>query len=155
MAGYGAKADRALDLWVKLARASATLARRTEEQIRKSGLTSPQFGVLECLGHKGPLTFRELSAKQLVTSGNMTVVVDNLVKEELVERSPCETDRRQIYVTLTPKGRRLFEEIFPPHAALVARLVSVLTPDEQVQLSELLKKLGTGVLASRRECGEA
>ncbi len=151
MERYGTRTDRALALWVKLARARSTLARRTEEHIRTTGLTGPQFGVLECLGHKGQLTFRELSEKMLVTSGNMTVVVDNLEENGLAARVRCDTDRRQVYVRLTEKGKGLFDEVFPVHAALVAELVSVLTPEEQTELSRLLKKLGTGVAAARKD----
>jgi MarR family 2-MHQ and catechol resistance regulon transcriptional repressor len=141
-ARYGKKAGLALSLWVKLARAAATFSRLTGEDIRRYGLTQPQFSVLETLGHLGPLCLGELSRKQLVSGGNMTVVVDNLEKEGLVKRDYSGEDRRMVMVELTGKGRRLFERIFPQHAAFVANLASVLTEREQARLSELLRKLG-------------
>lgn len=146
---YGRKADRALDLWVKLARAFATFDRHAQEDIRTYGLTQPQFGVLEALGHLGPLTLGELSRKLLSSGGNMTVIVDNLEKERLLRRRVCAEDRRVSYVELTARGRRLLQRIFPPHARAVARIASVLTAGEQVRLAALLRKLGTGLL--RRE----
>jgi MarR family 2-MHQ and catechol resistance regulon transcriptional repressor len=139
---YGTKAAAALDLWVKLARASAVFSQRTHEHIRSFGLTESQFSALETLGHKGPLTVGELCKKQLVTGGNMTVVIDNLEREALVERVRSSTDRRVILVHLTEKGKALFDEIFPGHAQYVAGLASVLEPDEQRDLGRLLKKLG-------------
>ena len=142
---YGKKADLALSMSVKLARAAATFAQCTQEDIRRYGLTLPQFGALESLGHLGRITLGELSKKQLTSGGNITVVVDNLEKEGLVERQPCKEDRRVIYVALTEKGKELFQRIFPQHARFVAEKASILTRNEQAELSQLLKKLGTGL----------
>jgi MarR family 2-MHQ and catechol resistance regulon transcriptional repressor len=139
---YGEAGDRALGLWVKLARAFSTFNRATSEDIRRYGLTQPQFGIIESLGHHGRISIGELSRKQLLTGGTVTVVVDNLEKEGLVEREHCREDRRVVYVQLTEKGRDLFQKIFIQHAAVVTDLVSVLSREEQEQLSNLLKKLG-------------
>lgn len=142
---YGEQTDLALSLWVKLARASSTFGKLTLENIKTFGLTEPQFGALECLGHLGPLTLGELSRKQLVSGGNITCVVDNLEKEGLVERVRSTIDRRSIAAQLTPKGKKLFEEIFVKHAECVERIASVLTQQEQKNLSRLLRKLGTSL----------
>lgn len=139
---YGEKADLALTLWVKLARASATFGRHTGKDIERYGLTQPQFSVLEILGHLGPMTIGEASKKMLVTGGCMTVIVDNLERDGLVKRDRSSDDRRVIKVGLTTKGAKLFEEIFAQHAQVVERLASVLSTDEQTQLAHLLKKLG-------------
>ena len=142
---YGKKADLALNMWVKLVRATQTFGKLTEKHIQTFGLTEPQFGVLECLGHVGPLTLGELSRKQLVSGGNMTCVVDNLEKEGLVERIPSKTDRRAITVQLTVKGKTRFDEIFVKHAEFVANTASILTEEEQIHLAELVRKLGLGL----------
>lgn len=142
---YGKKADTALTLWVKLARAFSVFSKATGEDIEGYGLTQAQFGVLECLGHLGPMTMGQLCRKKLVSGGNMTVVVDNLEKLSLVERVHSTRDRRAITLQLTAKGKRLFEEIFPKHAKYVASLASALSAEEQVQLGTLLKKLGLSI----------
>ncbi len=139
---YGKSIDAALGLWIKLARAFSVFNKRVTDQIRTFGLTPAQFSVLECLGHLGPLTIGGLCKKMLVTGGNMTVVVDNLEKQELVERVPSKEDRRAILVKLTEKGQKLFELVFPQHARYIAQIASVLTAPEQEHVSRLLKKLG-------------
>ena len=139
---YGKKADLALGLWVKLARAASSFGKLTTINIKSFGLTEPQFSVLECLGHLGPLTSGELSKKMLVSGGNTTVVVDNLENIGLVERIHSKKDRRTIYVQLTAKGEKLFDEIFAQHARYVSKIASVLTEQEQERLAQLLKKLG-------------
>ena len=144
---YGKKADLALSLWVKLARATSTFGKFTAVNIKSFGLTEPQFSVLECLGHLGPLTSGELSKKMLVSGGNTTVVVDNLENIGLVERIHGKKDRRIIYVQLTAKGKKLFDEIFAQHAVYVSKIASVLTDQEQERLALLLKKLGLALQA--------
>jgi MarR family 2-MHQ and catechol resistance regulon transcriptional repressor len=139
---YGKKADLALTMWVKLARATTTFGRLTGKDIEQHGLTQPQFGVLEMLGHLGPMTIGDIGKRMLVTGGCITVILDNLEKEELAERIRSIEDRRVIKVQLTDKGQMLFKEVFHKHASRVAELASVLSEEEQLQLSTLLRKLG-------------
>ena len=139
---YGKKADLALGMWVKLARAFSVFNRHTTEDIRRYGLTQAQFGIIESLGHLGFMTLGDIARKQLSSCGNTTVVVDNLEKSGLVERRHCKEDRRAIYVHLTAKGQRLFDDIFRQHARYVQELASALSEEEQKHLSGLLKKLG-------------
>jgi MarR family 2-MHQ and catechol resistance regulon transcriptional repressor len=139
---YGRKADLALSMWVKLARASTTFGRLTGKDIEQHGLTQPQFGVLEMLGHLGPLTIGDIGKRMLVTGGCVTVILDNLEKEGMVERLRSVEDRRVIRVQLTEKGKTTFTKVFQSHAERVAELSSVLSEDEQIQLSKLLRKLG-------------
>lgn len=142
---YGKKNDLALGLWVKLARTFSVFSKKTFDQIRTYGLTTPQFGVLECLGHLGSMTIGELSEKMLISSGNGTVIVDNLEKEGLVQRTRDTNDRRVIKVELTETGRDLFNNIFSSHADYVGKLAGKLTTEEQESLSNLLKKLGLSI----------
>jgi MarR family 2-MHQ and catechol resistance regulon transcriptional repressor len=139
---YGKKADLALGMWVKLARASSTFGRLTNVDIQSYGLTQPQFSVIETLGHLGPMKMGSFCSKLLTSGGNVTVVIDNLEKDGLVERVACPGDRRATNVRLTSKGDKLFKDIFQKHAAFVTKIAAVLSEEEQVQLSSLLKKLG-------------
>ncbi len=140
---YGKKADLALSMWVKLARATDTLAMLTAKDIDSYGLTVPQFGIIEALGHLGPMKIGEMCSKKLTTGGNMTVVIDNLEKQELVERVKDENDRRAYVLQLTKQGQKKFKQMFPKHATCVEDLVTqALSEDEINQLSALLKKLG-------------
>jgi MarR family transcriptional regulator, 2-MHQ and catechol-resistance regulon repressor len=142
---YGKKADLALSLWVKLARATASFGKLSTENIRLFGLTEPQFAALECLGHLGPLKLGDLSRKMLVSSGNITCVIDNLEKNGLVNRSRSREDKRATYVHLTPGGKTKFDEIFIRHAEFIKHAASVLSEKEQSTLATLLKKLGIGL----------
>ena len=137
--------DVALRLWITLARCHATYAKAIAGKVQDYGLTTPQFGTLEALYHLGPLSLGELADKLLVTGGNVTYVMDRLEDQGLVYRFRRPDDRRVILARLTQEGRELVAEVFPGHASYVEHLSRHLTGDEQKQLGELLKALGTGI----------
>lgn len=135
--------DLALDAFVKLQRAAESVVERTARGYTAMGLTTSQFGVLEALLHLGPLTQTGLARKILKTSGNMTMVVDNLERRGLVRRERSTTDRRVVTVSLTEEGRALITQLFPSHAHAINQEMGALTPGEQAELARLCKKLGT------------
>lgn len=144
---YGAEADRALDLWVALARCAASVGRVSARDIQRYGLTSPQFAVLEVLHHKGPLPLCSIGEKLLVTSGNITFVADQLEKAGWLRRQRSTEDRRVTIARLTPKGEALMERCFPEHAAVIEAAARILSPRDQATLARLLKRWGKGVQA--------
>lgn len=141
---YGKSKALALDTWTKLARASTVVYKKSEESIRSFGLTSAQFAVLEALGHLGDMTVGTLCNKMLVTGGNMTLVLDNLEKRNLVRRIVSPNDRRALNITLTQEGEELFKNIFVKHAESIEKAMGVISEQEQKELGKLLKKLGLG-----------
>lgn len=143
---YSQAENRAMDLWVKLARTYSVFNKYAITHIRSTGLTPSQFAVVECLGHRGKMTLGELSDKMLMSCGNITLVVQNLEKDHLIERKRSTIDRRVVHVDLTDEGRKHFTTVFPEHAAHIQKLASVLSVEEQNTLAELLKKLGLSLL---------
>lgn len=133
---------RALDTYIKLARAAESVSSRIHRHLADADLTVSQFGVLEALLHLGPLYQRELAEKLLRSGGNMTLVIDNLEKRELVKREREADDRRCIKVCLTEKGKQLINQIFPSHVAAVVNEMSILTPEQQEELGRLCRRLG-------------
>ena len=147
-----AAVERALKLWVVLSRATTSVERRAREDVARHDLTLAEFGVLEALYHKGAMLAGEVQRRTLVSSGGITYLVDRLTARGLVERRPCPDDRRANYVALTPAGTEFITRIFPEHAAVIAEVMSALTPQEQVTTTALIKRLG---LSLRRSTGDA
>ena len=133
---------RALDTWIKLTRAVDSFRSRLAGHGTRSDVTISQFGVLEVLHHLGPLRQGEISAKLLLSGGNITLVVDNLEARGLVRRERAVNDRRVVTVTLTEAGEALIAELFPHHVRAIVEEMSVLTADEQETLGRLCRKLG-------------
>ena len=134
----------ALRTYVKLMRATESITARIHRNLTSVGLTLSQFAVLEALYHLGPLYQTEIGKKLLRSSGNITMVIDNLEKRGYVKRERKKEDRRYMMVRLTDVGFDLIRKVFPPHAALISREMSVLSESEQKTLAQLCKKLGLG-----------
>jgi MarR family 2-MHQ and catechol resistance regulon transcriptional repressor len=132
----------ALNTFIKLTRATDALLGRLNQRGTLGKLTSSQFGVLEALYHLGPLCQTELSNKILRSTGNMTMVIDNLEKRNLVRRERHSEDRRMVRVSLTETGQELIAQVFPRQLEAIVEEINVLTPQEQEVLSELCRKLG-------------
>ena len=134
---------RALNAYIKLMRATeSATARLTVFLSNATKLTVTQFGVLEALYHLGSMCQKNIAQKQLKSSGNITLVIDNLEKRELVKRMRDTEDRRVVTVHLTEKGRCLINAYFPRHAKAIEAEMSALTADEQEELGRLCRKLG-------------
>lgn len=134
--------QQALDVYIKLMRAAAAVETRVNQHLATHGLTISQFGVLETLYHLGSLCQKDIAAKILKSTGNLTIVIDNLEKRGLVLRQRNTDDRRRVDVYLTPDGHALIEAIFPTHVAMVSADVGILTDAEQLEFQRLCKKLG-------------
>jgi len=139
--------DESLALYISLSRASQWVNAHADRDIRQSGLNRTEFGVLELLYHKVAQPIQQIGSKVLMSSGNITYVVDKLEKKELVRRNASTQDRRLIYAEITQTGEQFIEEVFPAHAAVIDQAVSGLTSEEKRVATQLLKKLGLAAQA--------
>jgi MarR family 2-MHQ and catechol resistance regulon transcriptional repressor len=131
-----------LKLYTQLMRATNVVTEKMHRHLLDYKLSISQFGVIEALYHIGPLCQKDIGDKILKTSGNITLVIDNLEKRKLVKREKDPDDRRRMTVRFTESGHELIDKIFPIHSKIAHNVFSVLEPEEQNSLSLLLKKLG-------------
>jgi MarR family transcriptional regulator, 2-MHQ and catechol-resistance regulon repressor len=132
----------ALDTFIKFTRASNAFESHIFQLDLLQGLTQSQFGVLETLYHLGSMYQGEVSAKLLKSTGNMTLVLDNLEKLGLVRRERQPEDRRTVVIHLTEAGKAKIEHIFPDVVKVITAELSVLSAEEQQTLGSLCRILG-------------
>ncbi|CAG0984891.1 MarR family winged helix-turn-helix transcriptional regulator [Geobacter sp.] len=133
---------RALNTYTKLMRAAESVTSRVHRVLSAPKLTISQFGVLEALFHKGPLCQKDIAAKILKSTGNITLVIDNLEKQGLVRRERDMEDRRYLTIHLTETGAALIAKVFADVEASIVTEMASLTESEQEVLGNLCKKLG-------------
>ena len=133
---------RALDAYVKLVRATASVHRRMEKALTAHKLTENQLAVLEVILHLGPQCQRALAQKLLTSGPSVTLLVDQLEERGHVRRERNAEDRRFISVQLTAEGRRFIEKVFPGHVDAIVETFGALSATEQEELGRLCKKLG-------------
>lgn len=81
------------------------------QQLETYGVSIPQSFILFSLLEQDGATLKEIGNKTLIDSSSMTVLVDKLEKDELVERKLDSQDRRAIRVFITEKGMDVAENI--------------------------------------------
>lgn len=133
---------RALNTYTKLMRAAESVTGRVHRVLSAPKLTISQFGVLEALYHKGPLCQKDIAAKILKSTGNITLVIDNLEKQGLVRRERDMEDRRYLTIHLTETGAALIADVFAAVEKSIVSEMASLTESEQELLGNLCKKLG-------------
>ena len=134
--------DLSLKLFLILMRATGSITKRLEADIRTYGLNPTEFGVLEFLFHKGDQPIQKIGEKILIASSSITYVVDKLEKKKLLERHACPKDRRVTYATLTESGQEFMRDIFPKHRQIVGQLFECLDREEKEKMIIQLKALG-------------
>ena len=89
--------------------ASLAIARRMQKNFRAAGLdiTIEQWGILYHLWKEDELSQQELCYRSYKDKPSITRLVDNLEKQNLVERKGSDTDRRINRICLTEEGRNL------------------------------------------------
>jgi MarR family transcriptional regulator, 2-MHQ and catechol-resistance regulon repressor len=131
----------ALATFTRLSKTAGRLRRKVYSALNDTRLTESQVNVLELLHKLGPLPQKEIAKNLSVTGGNITMVVDNLQKRNLVNRQRWEEDRRVVHVNLTDLGQDTIESFIPLHAQRVLGALDALEPQEQEQLQSLCEKL--------------
>jgi DNA-binding MarR family transcriptional regulator len=90
--------------------------------------------------HERPMTLSELAQANSLDAPYVTLIVDKLESQGLVQRQPHPGDRRRKLVTLTPAGHRAIatadEILFRPPAVM-----GTLPDRELKQLTELLIRI--------------
>jgi DNA-binding MarR family transcriptional regulator len=140
----------------RLARARAHIDSALEAVFAEHGLSAPGFAVLVTLARldrPAGVPQRTLTDELGLTSGTISVRMDRLEEQGLVERRAGAGDRRNSLIVLTEKGRALFERIVPAHLENERRLLTALDDDEQALLATLLRKLLVGYEGTLPEAG--
>jgi len=132
-----------LRVWLRLLTCSNLIEQQVRSGLRRDFETTlPRFDVLAQL-ERAPdgMTMGQLSSHLMVSNGNITGLIDRLVQEELVTRSPAPGDRRTQMVRLNDKGRSALAEMLPMHEAWIVDLLAGVDREDMSRLLELLARL--------------
>ncbi|MEQ8603357.1 MAG: MarR family transcriptional regulator [Marivibrio sp.] len=132
-----------LRLWLRILDASNLVQRELRGRLREEfDVTLPRFDLMAALDRAGDrgMTMGQLSRRLRVSNGNVTAVVDRLVKEGAVVRRSPPNDRRTHLIALTDEGRAQFVEMAAAHLGWIDALFADLSAEETAQLMSLMEK---------------
>jgi len=113
--------------------------------LSKFGLSASKFNIMMVVKHIGKdngLPQNEISRRLLVTTSNMTRMVDKLEKDGYVQRLMQEGDRRVKLIKITKKGSLMLDKIWPGYTEKMNDLMGPgLSNRDKKKINELLEKL--------------
>lgn len=132
-----------LRTWLKILKTSNLIEKQIKEKLRdEHNTTLPRFDVMSALYRSSSgLKMNEISGVLKVSNGNITGIIDRLVKEGHVLRVAIEGDRRSNLVKLTNKGIRQFEEYAGEHEAWINVMLKNISEQNSHILIDLLDSI--------------
>ena len=133
--------NASIRLVLSIGRAFKSVDEYVRPRMRLLGLTMTEFSVLSVLYHNGETPLGQLSQRILLTGASTTYTVKKLEQRGLLMRTPLLEDHRVIMGSMTTKGRRLLEHIFPLHAVHLAEAMNELSVNEKNRVTRSLQRL--------------
>jgi DNA-binding MarR family transcriptional regulator len=125
--------ERTLDSWVKL------------------NLTIPQLKSLFYISRHGRVNPSGLASGIRVTPANVTGIVERLVEQGLLTRTPDSGDRRISWLTVTDRGKTLINELREGRAQEMRRTLDRLTEKELVIVAHGFELVAAAAEVSERK----
>jgi DNA-binding MarR family transcriptional regulator len=129
------------DIARALRAAYLALHRQTNDCFAKDGVTADQFVLLSALSDEDAVTQQDLVRRVGSDPSTVRAMLVLLEGRGLVARGPHPADGRARCVTLTAKGRRVFEKLWRKSKPVRVRLLSAFLADEGTVLVGLLRRV--------------
>jgi DNA-binding MarR family transcriptional regulator len=131
-------------------RVSSAIARQYSDRFE---LTIPEWRAMAVLGGTSGLSAREVAERTAMDKVQVSRAIESLMRARRVQREADASDGRVMRLSLTAKGRAIYDEVVPLALHLEALFLSALTPQERRTLEMLMDKLSrqARLLAPRSE----
>ena len=136
--------QRSLPMQLMLAREA--IMQRFRPHLTAHGLTDQQWRIVRALNEVEALEIVELGRICCLHAASLSRILPKLEADGLVSRRSNKQDQRRVIVSLTVKGRRLFENVAPQSEAIYSTLAQEIGPVRLEQIYGLLDEV-IGILA--------
>lgn len=112
------------------------------ERLAEVGLTARQYNYLSVIYVEESVTPNEIGTLIHTANPTVTSMLNALERDGLIVREAHPEDGRSSVVTLTPRGKALYERAFQLHHDPLEETMATLTVDERKKLIDILVRLG-------------
>lgn len=132
--------DEMVDALLATSRAIIGIAVRS---LAASGadVTLPQYRTMVVLASRGPQRIVDIAAELGVNPSTGTRMCERLVRKGLIDRRRTGSDRREVQLTLTEKGKRVVADVTEWRRAELVQLVDALPGDSLEPAISMLREL--------------
>lgn len=134
--------------WIAVGRACQLMQQTLARALSPLDLKPPHLDILVNLYRFEGISQQELARKLLVGRSNMSMLLPQMEKRELLERRPDQKDKRILRLYLTPAGRALTEKAMHIQTDLIERTLSVTPVEDCSLIADHMDRLIQRMLAS-------
>lgn len=127
---------------------SATLREELGKSCAAENISINDWRVIAMIANHPGLVARELVRKARLSEVNVHRAIKKMISMELVLRTSGE-DRRQKILSLTPKGKEVYQRIVPAAYRLEKAVLELLPEGERDQVLHGIAKIFTSLLSSQ------
>ena len=111
-------------------------------RLKPHAITPEQYNVLRILrgSHPKALMLADVTCRMIDKSSNATRLVEKLRQKGLLKREICESNRRQVDISITDKGLAVLKKIDTEAEGWIESLKVISKPEAQ-ELNRILDKL--------------
>jgi DNA-binding MarR family transcriptional regulator len=125
-------------------RVSNAIARHYSERF---DLSPPEWRVMAALGQASGLSAREVAVRTEMDKVQVSRAVARLMRGKRMQKQTDMSDGRVTRLSLSARGRAIYNEIVPLALALEEQFLAALGPRERAALDVLMSKLAQQVLS--------
>jgi DNA-binding MarR family transcriptional regulator len=130
-----------------------SMHRVSDAHFASHGVTADQFVILACLAEEDRITQKDLAHRASSDPSTIRAMLILLEGRGLIARNRNPDDSRERLVTLTSKGRRLFERLFKSSEPIRVHLLAGFSEDEAGLLVDCLRRLIENMSSARARRG--
>jgi len=109
-----------------------------EERLRPAGVPIEQLRILELLQNSDGRSMGDLAQRALIEPTTLTKIIDRMVSDGVVYRTPDPNDRRRVLIRLAAGGKALFKRLDRITISQQDRLQKRIPPAKMEELRRLL-----------------
>lgn len=113
--------------------------------LRDHGLTEQQWRVLRALVEFVEVEVTDLAKRSYILSPSLSRILQNLEERGLVKRFAVRSDQRRARISISDKGRRLFDAIAPHSEAHYDKIEVAFGKNKLSKLHALLRELNASL----------
>lgn len=109
-----------------------------KEVFRPQKISSVHYNVLCALSIVSPRPAGEISSFILGSSANFSAILGRMEKEGLISRKQSEKNKREVLVSVTEKGKKIFKKTRKKFQEYFSKRFSGLSDEKKEKLSKIL-----------------
>ena len=116
-------------------------ARREDNELTRGKISCSQMVTLDHVSRMTSVKMKDIANHLGIQMSSATTLVGRLIREKMLTRRHDETDRRLVWVAITPRGKKVIKQIWEQKRRSIQEIFSVLTDSERARYLKILKKV--------------